>query len=182
MSSIALWPRRWGNSFQRPASSYAFFERFLFYFIEIVSRYLLWHQAVKPFLVLIGTCLWEWNWLEKLSSSVWFDEWQSKDGGECLACKQVLKWESNSWRRFARLESTSEHLTAESSLLLLHNHSTNKFPGKCSIQYLNIYKSKLKISSVDKSTMKHIVPPSMCLMFDMWWIIYSAYMQHLFYF
>jgi len=29
--------------------------------------------------------------VEKLSSSVWFDEWQSKDGGECLACKLVLK-------------------------------------------------------------------------------------------
>ncbi len=58
----------------------------------------------------------------RLSSSVCkFDEGKSRDGGESLACKLVLN-RGQIAARIAWLESMSEHLTAESSLLLLHNH------------------------------------------------------------
>lgn len=59
------------------------------------KKFLLWHQAVNPVLVLIGTyCESETPSVTvgRLSSSVCkFDEWKSKDGGESLACKLVLK-------------------------------------------------------------------------------------------
>lgn len=100
MAFVAQLIRKFISEVGTLQSSQALLKDFIFLFswnnfMLASKKALIWHQAVKPVLMLIGTyCESETPSVTvgRLSSSVCkFDEWKSKDGGESLACKLVLK-------------------------------------------------------------------------------------------
>lgn len=95
MAFVAQLIRKFISEVGTLQSSQALLKDFWDNFMLASKKVLLWHQAVKPFLVLIGTyCDSETPSVTvgRLSSSVCkFAEWKSTDGGKSLACKLVLK-------------------------------------------------------------------------------------------